>query len=600
MRNIQEMKNSLVTEDPISREISLYQKRREQANQIETTLRGIKNLFLNTNIQPLKEQLAARIDFGWSDRKPHPNHHKSAAGIYDSETATNFYNRLLAEFSKKVVESPELSSGALIHSGNKEEAKVSSNTFITPETKQAPDKVQQVRFDTTIQKSYSGGSTYSSSADHQARPRPVTPRREISPPPVTVHTNYLVEPREQARFQSSVQPQEAGTVKARESDLSSQLSTVTSALVITPGVKPLATVNPAKTEIQISYPITACPSMKHFKDIKIPSSSPVTTMKCLDDRNIVLGHLDGTLRVVDISSPNGHTVRQCKLSAAIKCIESLVDSSGDNPLLEILCGLAAPDNCILKIQLQQRELHTVRYKGHTAGVNQLVAVSNTEFLSCSDDGTIRFWTTANSASVHTVKVSDQSISSLTTLSSHSTLVAGCTDGALQVYTFSKHSADRMDSAPVLRNTLLEKGPVSLVSAFYGNAKFVLSVRSTGTVRIWNVEDGECLNEISGHRGSVHSVIKITALCTTPDIYFLLLSSDESSFCFGGVDEPTVQRTPLTGKDRLHLDYTRRGEQVCQVVSGKPYDGLRLAVLENAETVENGPCVLSLWDAVVGA
>lgn len=596
MRNIQEMKNSFVNEDPISREISLYQKRREQANQIETTLRGIKNLFLNTNIQTLKEKLTTKIDLPVSGNRGPLQQTATPTGIYDSDTATNFYNRLLAEFSKKVVESPELSTGALIYSDNKSE-RVATATFVTPDAKLPQERTQQVRFDTTIQKSYPGSSTNSSSAEHQVRHRSVTPRREISPPPVTVHTNYYAEPRESTMPVSSPKAQDNSTVRVRDSDLSSQLSATTPSLVITPGVKPLATVNPAKTEIQISYPISSCPSMKHSKDLKIPSSSPVATMKCLDDRNIVIGHVDGTLRVIDMSSPNGHTVRQCKLSAAIRCIESLIDSSGDNPLMEIICGLASPDNCILKIQLQQRELQTVRYKGHTAAVNQLVPVSSTEFLSCSDDGTICFWNTSNSAPIHSVHVSEHPVTSITTLSSHSILVAGCADHNLQVYSFSKHASDRSTHPPTLRNTLLESGPVSFVSAFHGNAKFVLSVLSDGSVRIWNVEDGECLNHISGHRGSVLAVTKITALCATPDIYFLLLAANEQSFCFGGVDEPGVHRTHMRGRQGLQLEYNKRGESVCQVVSGKPYEGLRLAILEGGQ---GGPSVVSLWDMVVDA
>ena len=597
MRHIQEMKKSFHNEDPISREISLYQKRREQANQIENTLRGIKTLFANTDIMRLKEQLTSKVEFQIPDRNQ-TSRSQSRGGVYNSEMAVGLYSRLIGNLSKQVVESPEISQNLLIRDEVRDKQKGEVSPFVTPDTKLNQERNVQVRFDATVQKSYPGSSLHSSNSEVDSRHRAATPKREISPPPVTIHHNYMAPQEHDQKHVSWGSPSNATVppkVKIVDTVPSPTPSFETSELAITPGTKPLATVNPEKTEIQISYPISTTPSMKHVKDIKLGGSAP-TTIKALDDRNILVGHTDGTLKVIDTSSPNGHTVRQCRLNSAIKTIESLCDSSGDNPLMEVLCGLASPDNCILKIQLQQRELQTVRYKGHTSTVNQVVVVSKTEFLSCSEDGTVRYWTTANSAPLHTVKVSDQPVTSITTLSSHSTVVAGCRDGGLYVYSFGRNTADRTQSAPVLRNTLMERGPISFISAFYGNAKFVLSVLTTGAAHIWNVEDGECLNEITGHKGTVKAVVKITSLCASPDIYFLLAASEERTFCFGGVDETGVSRTPLLNRDAISVAYHKQGDLVCQILSGKPYEGLRLALMERpAGSTAPEAGTISIWD-----
>ena len=70
MKDYQNMKQSVTGDDPLSREIILFKKKREQADMIEQIFRTIKNNYSRTEIGSMK----AVIDKKLSQQNPIYNH----------------------------------------------------------------------------------------------------------------------------------------------------------------------------------------------------------------------------------------------------------------------------------------------------------------------------------------------------------------------------------------------------------------------------------------------------------------------------------------------------------------------------------------------
>ena len=77
----------------------------------------------------------------------------------------------------------------------------------------------------------------------------------------------------------------------------------TPSLPVTPGKAPAAKVSPEKDEIQIVYKIEQ-PKLTFLKQVEasLQSGSNPVTLKSIDDRNLLVGYEDGTLRVIDLAS----------------------------------------------------------------------------------------------------------------------------------------------------------------------------------------------------------------------------------------------------------------------------------------------------------
>ena len=122
-------------------------------------------------------------------------------------------------------------------------------------------------------------------------------------------------------------------------------------LPVTPGRAPAAKVSPEKDEIQIIYKIDQ-PKLTFLKQVEasLQSGSNPVTLKSIDDRNLLVGYEDGTLRVIDLAS-NFQVSRQYKLDAKVGVIEPVQDDDGLYGSMQILCGLGSPDHCIVSLEL---------------------------------------------------------------------------------------------------------------------------------------------------------------------------------------------------------------------------------------------------------
>lgn len=95
----------------------------------------------------------------------------------------------------------------------------------------------------------------------------------------------------------------------------------------------------------------------------------------------------------------------------------------------------------------------------------------------------------------------------------------------------------------------------------------------------------CINEIGGHSGEILAALKITVLSDSPDIFFLTVAQGEEYFYFSGVDERGLARIDNNGK-KPGLSFKRQGNQIIQVISGKPLEGFQFALLEMTPSLES--------------
>jgi WD domain, G-beta repeat len=252
--------------------------------------------------------------------------------------------------------------------------------------------------------------------------------------------------------------------------------------LLQPGAKPLAKVSPERNEIQITYDIES-PKLELIKNYGLGATTSLpTTFKAMDDRNLVVGFEDGTLKVMDLVDL-GEIKRQIKLSSKILCIENFEETPGNNPSMAVLCGTGAPDHAVVHLELQARESMATKFKGHSAEVTSVCPLGRGDFVSGGHDGQVIYWNIRESKYLAAKQAHNARISSMCTLNLNQTLVTGSSDCSMVVFHISQREF-------IHKNTLKEAHPITMVSSFYGNCKFALSCLETGTIRIWNVEDGE--------------------------------------------------------------------------------------------------------------
>ena len=104
-------------------------------------------------------------------------------------------------------------------------------------------------------------------------------------------------------------------------------------------------------------------------------------------------------------------------------------------------------------------------------------------MSCGYDGYIVSWDMANPGTCTPLKAHEGRVTSLTTLNNNSTLVSAGDDCMIRVYSLKNGQLQ-------MKASFRESAPVSIISSFYGNSRFVVTCLNNGRIKIWNVENGE--------------------------------------------------------------------------------------------------------------
>ncbi len=448
MRDYQDLKKSHhlgLGDDPLSREIDLFKKKREQADMIENIFRTIRNHYTSTDIAQMKAQIERRFSLD--------------TPIYSPVAGANYFARLRQEFASKAQQLPEFQQNLIVASFS-----------LDPQQQARP--VSATPAQAYLHPSSTLGSPQPPAHSSSLQPSYLDP---ASKPSSERNIGQNPKPSPSTHQSASTKPTPVSASPGAQAFESAKL-------LIQPGAKPLAKVSPERNEIQITYDIED-PKLELVKNYGLgSSSSQPTTFRALDDRNLVVGFEDGTLKVMDLVA-SGEIKRQLKLSSKIVCIESFEDSPGNNPLMALLCGTGAPDHAVVHLELQARETVATKFRGHAAEVTSVCPLGRGDFVSGGHDGQVIYWNIAETKFLAAKQAHNAKITSMCTLNLNQTLVTGSSDCSMNVYHLSQRDL-------LLKNTLKEAHPITLVSSFYGNCKFALSCLETGTIRIWNVEDAE--------------------------------------------------------------------------------------------------------------
>lgn len=432
MREFQNMKQSITGDDPLSREIINFKKKREQADMIEQIFRNIKSNYGKTDINSMKNNLDKILSL--------------TNPVYNPSVASGYFGKIKADLSNKAFQSPEFQEGRIIHNFSLEEprgraAPSAHNRPVSPgtianrpsQTKFPYDQVTPLRPET-------------------AQPPADFPVAKRNPSPKTV------------TFDPSIPDNEVGGSGS-----------------IIKGKQPAAKVSPEKDESQLNYKISN-PKFSHLKNIHLATAGGIpTAIRSFDNRNLVVGCADGALKIID-TVPSS-VVKQYKFSSKVRVIEAVSDDGKTGLEMGALIGLGQPDNAIVLLDLAKSESALNKFRVHTDEVTGIVFLGNGDFLSCSFDGTVAYWNMGNQVPLNRIQAHQGKINSMASLNNNTTLVTGGDDMTVQVFAVRRGEI-------ALKKTIKETSPVTLVNTFHGNSKFAFSCHLNGSIKIWNVDTGE--------------------------------------------------------------------------------------------------------------
>ncbi len=427
MRDYHTMKQSMHGDDPLSKEIVIFKKKREQADMIEQIFRNIRNSYTSSEINQMKDNIDSLL-----------SQHNTA---YNKSLGTAYLNKLKNELSSKAFQAPEFT-----HNGIVSDFKLKS---ATPQ----PVKVALKQTPTTI----------------AATVRDKSPQLPVRTTPSRVdRSNSQTGSQRQVTFDAPA-TSELGILPRSSS--SGQLK---------PGKQSIAKLSPDKLEAQLSYSLKS-PQLLHTKTINLSNfgSIPVS-LKSMDDRNLAVGFADGTLKIIDLANTN--IAKQFKFASKISAIENIEDDGKLRLDHGLLCGLASPENLIVLVEAGKQSADFSKFIGHQAEVTCIVSTGAGRFVSGSADGNIFMWKVGSQEPLHSIRGHTGPVTSLTLLNSNSLLVSSGDDRVIRSYSISSGTF-----AP--RNRIQESSQITAVHSFHGNSRFIFSCLTNGLVKIWNVESG---------------------------------------------------------------------------------------------------------------
>lgn len=452
MRDFQDLKRSQYGDDPLSKEIVLFRKKREQADMIEQIFRSIKTNYNNTEINQMKTNIDAILS--------NPNM------IYKANKAATYFTNLKNDFSAKAFNSPEIAQRQIIQD------------FVIPEAQPKPSQTSS--FEQSKPKNYLTTIPDNNPVEiidqrkQSAQPnfsKPQQTKVQYSEPIAT--TQYISSNNAVQTNQLRQTPIVENRALDRDLDLPTKhISPLKAAR------QPEAKVSQDKTEIHVGYKIKS-PQLTNINNVNM-GSTPITCIRALDSKNLAVGFENGGFKLIDLTNPT-QPIKALKFPSAIRTIEPIVDTHGAASAL--LFGLGSPENSILHLDLKTNDNKVTKYEGHSDQISQIALIGQNDFISSSFDGKLSYWTFGTYKPLKQITAHIGKVNSITTLNNNQTLLSGGEDGVVRVYKLSNRDF-------IMKNSLKEAGPVKSVNSFLGNSKFGFTTQQNGTIRIWNVEDGE--------------------------------------------------------------------------------------------------------------
>ena len=425
MRDYHSMKQSMHGDGPLSKEIIIFKKKREQADMIEQIFRNIRNNYAASEITPMKENLDGLL---------------SQHTAYNKPVGAAYLNKLKNELASRAFQAPEFAQSGIIN-----DFKLKNSAPAKVAVKQNPPTVLPA-----------------------AQDRPTQGAGRATPSRIDRGGNQVEAPR-QVTFDPQVTG-EAAAILPRSSS-TGQLK---------PGKPSAAKISPDRLEAQLSYSLKS-PQFTHTKTINLSNFGAIpVALRSMDDRNLAVGFADGTLKILDLANTN--IARQFKFSSKVTAIESIEDDGKQRLDHGLLCGLGGPENLIVLVEAGKPDADFAKFIGHAGEVTCIVSAGGGRFISGSADGSIVLWKVGSQDPVHSIKAHSGSVNSLTLLNSNSLLVSAGEDRVIRSFGLGTGHF-------VPKNRIQEASQISAVHSFHGNSRFIFSCLANGLIKIWNVESG---------------------------------------------------------------------------------------------------------------
>lgn len=431
MQNYQDMRKSLNENDPLSKEIGIFRKKKEQATQIEKLFRNVKENYRGTKLGEMTKVIDSILS--------------QEVTTYNKPNGEVFFKNHQADFGAKVMNDRKLSDETLIKSFKVE---------LGRETERPKAPVQNI---------------------HRLRdPSPISkPKKKEG---------------HRVHFMDGSEADEVSLRRKLPSKPKHQAPTQN--IPVPKGHPSEAQVSPNNSEIILKYNPKS-PSVQKLKDFKLPlHSSKITCIEALDSRVLALGQKDGTLMLLDLEkNPDveNFVIKKLNLKDQINCILPPVERQSSNlapPLTELYCAMS--NSTIAVLNFSNGGNATVsRLSGHTGGVNKIIHYTPNLLFSCSDDGCVGLWDMKTHRALALTRIHSSKVNSICLMNSKKILLSAGQDCKIGVFQIDKETGKIS-----MITELKDYYPIKYINSFHNNTNFAVAASDDGMIKVWNIDRKE--------------------------------------------------------------------------------------------------------------
>lgn len=463
MQNYQVMRKSVNENDPLSKEIGIFRKKKEQATQIEKLFRGIKDNYRGTKLNEMTKVLDKILS--------------QEVSAYKQPKSQIFFKNHQAEFASKVMNDKRLSDDTIVNSFRIELGKEKTR----PPVQQGHDVHRLRDFEAPKPNQLevkSKGPRVHFMDGSEADPAKLKP---IQLPKIDKQPYQENKPKQPYQEVKPKQPyQEVKPKKPQFTPVNINL----------PHAKPSEVqISPNNNEVILKYNPKK-PKIQKIQDFKLPlNSAKITCIQALDTRNLVVGTKDGTLMTIDLErNPQieNFITKKLNLKSQINCIirpEERQSTSLNPPPKSLFCALE--DTSIAVLNFSGENATISRLRGHTGSVNFLIHYTPGKIFSCSNDGCVGLWDTVNQRAVSLTRVHSSKVNSICLMNSKKVLLTAGQDCKIGVYQVEEESG-KLSQVTELKDYY----PIKNVHSFHNNTNFAVATSDDGMIKVWNIDRKE--------------------------------------------------------------------------------------------------------------
>jgi hypothetical protein len=463
MQNYQDMRKSLNENDPLSKEIGIFRKKREQAAQIEQLFRKIKDNYKATKINSMKIALDGILS------KEHV--------CYNVSNGQTFFQKSKAEFASRVMNSPDLSGENLVSKFSSvlkgfEKLELGKMPVGSRRVSQGGQRVD--KSPTIVEKSPGKGIL---------RPSGSSQKLNRDGNRVTFQNPDAMDGLQKSTQRPKNPPNSVRQPQAHVMPKSSNKMEI--------GAASNAQISPNNCEVILKYNPKRPNIQKKGEFVLGNGHGEITSLRALDSRNIAIGSQSGILYLADMDTnpqnPQNFIKKKFKLDSPINTIMDINARNARQsipPPTKLILGLGSPENCIAILDFSSSSTTVSRMKGHKGPVRDLVHYGTGKLFSCGDDGIVGLWDVPSGKALSLAQAHNGPVNSLCLMNSEKILLTAGDDCKVQV--FDVGNTGKISKKAELKDYY----PIKKVASFHNNTNFAVACSSDGMIKVWNINKKE--------------------------------------------------------------------------------------------------------------